>query len=80
MNELAPRGGERQFHRMSVKELEKAVQDLPVEDFKSFAAWFEEYLADRWDEEIERDIAAGRLDSLAAKAAQDHREGRCTEL
>jgi hypothetical protein len=65
---------------MSAKELERAVQELPAAEFSSFAAWFEEYLADRWDEEMEQDIAAGRLDGLAAKAKEDHTEGRCTPL
>jgi hypothetical protein len=65
---------------MSTKKLERAVQDLPAEEFASFAAWFEEYLADRWDEEMEQDIAAGRLEGLAEKAKQDYREGRCTPL
>lgn len=46
---------------MSTGELERAVQELPAEEFASFAAWFEEYLADRWDGEMEQDIAAGRL-------------------
>jgi hypothetical protein len=65
---------------MSTKELERAVQDLPAEEFASLVAWFEEYVADRWDEEMEQDIAAGRLDSLGEKAKQDYREGRCTPL
>jgi hypothetical protein len=65
---------------MSVKELEKAVQELPSEELDTFVAWFEEYLADRWDERIERDIASGRLHGLAEKAEQDHREGRCAPL
>ncbi len=65
---------------MSTIELERAVQELPAEEFASFAAWFEEYLADRWDEEMEQDIAAGRLGGVAAKAKQDYREGRCTPL
>jgi len=65
---------------MSTKELEQAVQELPPDEFASFASWFEEYLADRWDKELERDIAAGRLNDLAAKASQDFQEGRCTPL
>jgi hypothetical protein len=65
---------------MSTKELEQAVQELAAEEFASFAAWFEEYLSDRWDEEMEQDIAAGRLGGLATKAMQDYKEGRCTPL
>jgi len=65
---------------MSTKELERAVQELPPDEFASFASWFEDYLADRWDEEIGLDIAAGRLQGFAAKAREDLREGRCTPL
>ena len=65
---------------MDTKELERAVQELPADEFASFAAWFEEYLADRWDEEIEEDITAGRLDGLAARARSDFNEGRCKPL
>lgn len=47
---------------MSTRELERAVQELPAEEFASFAAWIEEYLADRWDEEIrKRSSGAGAL-------------------
>ena len=65
---------------MSTTEIERAVQELAPQEFAAFAAWFEDYLADRWDEQIELDIAAGRLDHLAAKADRDFEEGRCTPL
>lgn len=65
---------------MNTKELERAVQELPADEFASFAAWFEEYLADRWDEKIEEDIAAGRLAGMVAKARSDFDEGRCKPL
>lgn len=46
-------------------EIEKAVAMLSPEDFAAFRAWFGELAADRWDEQIERDIKAGKLDALA---------------
>jgi len=45
-----------------------------------FRAWFAEYDAELWDFQIERDVAAGRLDRLAEEALEDLREGRCKEL
>jgi hypothetical protein len=36
--------------------------------------------ADVWDEQMEQDAAAGRLDWLAAEARRDLDEGRCSEL
>lgn len=65
---------------MSVLELEKAISQLPAEELSRFAAWFEEFMADEWDKQIERDVAAGRLDHVIRKADEDFEAGRCTPL
>lgn len=61
-------------------EIERAVQSLAGEQLAAFRAWFAEYDADVWDQEIEADVAAGRLDGLADEALADLRAGRCTDL
>jgi hypothetical protein len=66
--------------KMTVEQLEHAVQSLSSEELDSFSEWFEEFLADRWDAQIEQDIAAGKLDDAAAKADEDFEAGRCTPL
>jgi hypothetical protein len=53
---------------MSVKELEKAVTELSKEDLADFRRWYREFDADSWDEELERDVAAGKLDWLLEEA------------
>ncbi len=65
---------------MSVEELQTAVSDLHKEELERFSRWFEEYLADRWDDQIEADILAGRLDSAGRRADEDFQAGRCTPL
>lgn len=65
---------------MSLHELEAAVAQLPAKDLSAFAQWFEEYLADAWDRQIEEDIRAGRLDGLARQADADFEAGRCKPL
>lgn len=65
---------------MSVRELETAVSRLPASDLKAFAQWFEEYWADAWDRQIEKDIESGRLDRAGQKADADFESGRCTPL
>ena len=45
---------------MSVQELETAVTHLSREELTTFSQWFEEYLADEWDRQMEADIRAGR--------------------
>ena len=65
---------------MSVLELEQAIAQLPAEELSQFAKWFEEYMADEWDKQIERDAAAGKFDKMNAKADADFEAGRCTPL
>jgi hypothetical protein len=65
---------------MSVLELEQSISQLSPEDLSKFAAWFEEYMADEWDKQIERDVAAGKFDKIFTKADEDFEAGRCTPL
>ena len=62
-----------------VKEIEEAVLRLSAADLAAFRAWFAEFDAEAWDRQIESDIAAGRLDSLADEAIEDLRASRCKE-
>ena len=52
----------------SVKEIEEAVLRLSAADLAAFRVWFAEFDAEAWDRQIEGDVAAGRLDSLADEA------------
>jgi hypothetical protein len=63
---------------MSLQEPEQAVSQLPADEFKAFARWFEERLADEWDRQIGADVAAGKLDHAAKLADSDFDAGRCT--
>ena len=65
---------------MSLKEIERAVERLVPSDLAAFSQWFEEYLADTWDQQIEEDARSGKLDSAMQKADDDFEAGRCTPL
>jgi hypothetical protein len=64
----------------TLNEVELAVSQLSPEDLAAFRTWFAEFDAAAWDKQIEKDVAAGRLDALAQKALKHLREGRCTDL
>jgi len=64
----------------SVEDIEKAVTKLTPEQLAKFRAWFEEYDARLFDEKIERDAKAGKLDKLAERARANHKAGRRTEF
>jgi hypothetical protein len=65
---------------MSVKELELAVSKLSSEKLTSFAQWFEEFMADQWDRQIEADILSGRLNTAGKRADEAFEAGRATPL
>jgi hypothetical protein len=65
---------------MNIQELETAVAKLSKEELTKFSQWFEEYVADSWDREIEADARAGRFDAVGKRAKADYEAGRCTPL
>jgi hypothetical protein len=65
---------------MTIEDIEKAVAELPPDQLAQFRDWFERFDAARFDQKIERDAAAGRLDKLAEQAIDDFRKGRAREL
>jgi hypothetical protein len=64
----------------TVEDIERAILQLPPAELDRFRAWFEALDAQRFDERIERDARAGKLDRMADEALADHRAGRTREL
>jgi hypothetical protein len=64
----------------SVEELERAIRELPPEQFAELRRWFAELDAPLWDRQLEVDAASGRLDSLVEEASDDYRAGRTRPL
>lgn len=64
----------------TVEEITAAIEQLSAEDVARIRTWLAEYAEQLWDEQIERDVAEGRLDALADEALRDRHEGRCTDL
>jgi hypothetical protein len=65
---------------MSVKEIEAAIRKLPPEDLAEFAAWFEEFQEQLWDEQIARDVRAGRFEPMIQRAREQFKTGQCRTL
>ncbi len=57
----------------TLAEIEQTVRSLAPEDLAAFRAWFANYDADAWDDEIAADVASGKLDALADQALADLR-------
>jgi hypothetical protein len=65
---------------MSLSEIKIAVSELPPEELAEFHGWLERFLADKWDEQMETDVAAGRLDHLIAEADREFDAGKCRPI
>ena len=65
---------------MSVKDIEKAITQLPRNEITELSQWFEEFQNQMWDEQIERDSNAGRFDKLIDQAKAQYAAGRCKPL
>ncbi len=60
---------------MLLEEIEKQITQLGPEELKKFSAWFDDYMSDEWDRQIERDVAAGRFDQIIAEIDADVKAG-----
>jgi len=61
-------------------DLERAIAELSSAELDTFRAWFETFDAQRFEERIEQDAQAGKLDRIANEALADRRVGRTREL
>ena len=64
----------------TVQEIEHAVARLSKDQLAEFRAWYEQFVSDAWDRQIEEDVVAGKLDALADTAIADHQAGRTKKL
>jgi hypothetical protein len=68
------------FTRMTkVEDIEKAIDQLSPAELAEFRAWFERFDERLFDEKIERDAKAGKLDKLTSEARANHEAGRREE-
>ena len=63
-----------------VEQLERQVEKLSPGDLAKFRAWFHEFDARVWDQRIEADFKAGKLDRFVADALAEYEAGKAREL
>jgi hypothetical protein len=63
-----------------IEKLAERIQRLSREELKKFREWFVEFDARAWDEQIEADAKAGRLDPLVSEALAEYKAGKTRKL
>ena len=66
----------RNIPRMSLTEIQNAIEQLSFEERAKLAAWFHAWKDDEWDEQMKRDIAQGKLDLVLHEVEDDIKAGR----
>ena len=70
----------RYYSVMNIEELESVVSGLSSAELSRFSQWFEEFMADQWDSQIEQDMLTGNLNDVLKRADGHYTAGRCTPL
>jgi len=63
-----------------VQKIESEVQSLSLSEFKQLRNWIDDYEQQMWDVQLEQDIQAGKLDSLAEEALKQFDSGKYKEI
>jgi hypothetical protein len=63
-----------------VEELEMRVRRLSQEDFSRFRDFFYQLENERWDQQIQMDLKAGKFEMLVEKARKEFNQGKAREL
>lgn len=65
---------------LTIEQIEAAILELPPDKFHQLLEWFSELDYRRWDEQLEQDVASGKLEDLANEAIADFEAGRYREV
>lgn len=77
LNEVQPKEG---LRMKTVEEIKTEIKALPYGEYMRLLHWFSEHDWISWDEEIERDSAAGKLDFLIVEALEEKAKGKLGQL
>lgn len=59
-----------------VEKIEREIASLEPSELTSFREWFVDFDNDNWDTQLTADVSAGRLDTMADAALEEHADGK----
>ena len=65
---------------IQLKKIQEEVRLLPEREFRKLRDWIIEQDWKKWDQQIEKDIALGKLDFLIEEAKSESKLGKLKEL
>lgn len=64
----------------TLEQIEAAIMTLPADDFEKLRKWFFDLDYQRWDRQLEKDIAEGKLEAFADEASAEFEASNCREI
>jgi hypothetical protein len=64
----------------SVQDIESAIERLDDRSLGQLSGWFEDFLAEKWENRFAADAQAGKLDKLGEAADRAFEQGKCRPL
>jgi hypothetical protein len=64
----------------TVEKIQSEIKALPPDDYATLRQWFLERDGERWDSELEQDVAAGKLDFLLEEAFTEKARDQLKDL
>ncbi|MFB2892976.1 hypothetical protein NIES2119_03735 [[Phormidium ambiguum] IAM M-71] len=65
---------------LTLEQIEDAILKLTPDEFEKLLKWVADLDYQRWDEQLEKDIADGKLEALAQEAIADFEAGNCEPI
>ncbi|ODG99722.1 MULTISPECIES: hypothetical protein [unclassified Nostoc] len=60
---------------LTLEQIESAILQLPPNEYEKLIQWFADLDYQRWDEQLEKDIADGKLEAFAQEAIAEFEAG-----
>jgi hypothetical protein len=64
----------------TLEQIEAAILTLAPNEFQQLRKWLFDLDYERWDEQLEQNVADGKLEALAEEAIAEFKTGRCREI
>jgi len=65
---------------LTLEQIESAILQLSPDEYRKLSEWFANLDYQRWDEQLEKDIANGKLEELAKEAIAEFEAGHCRTI
>jgi hypothetical protein len=65
---------------LTLEQIESAILQLSPDEYRKLMEWFADLDYQRWDEQLEKDIADGKLEALAQEAIAEFEAGDCRRI